>query len=184
MARRTFRGHALVDGALLLPLVLPPVVTGYALLAVLGRNGPLGALDIVFTWKAAVVAAAVMGFPLAYRACRLAFASVDPRLAGVARTLGATRLDAFRSVTLPLARGGIAAGAVLAFARGVGEFGATMVLAGSVPGETRTIPIAVYGLLQHPDGLGAAWRLAALAAVLAIGALIAGEALARRGRAT
>jgi len=186
IARREFRGKALLDAVLLLPLVLPPVVTGYALLVLLGRNGILGSalrsagIDIAFTWRGAVVASAVMAFPLAYRACRLAFESVDPRLADVARTLGATPLDAFCRVTLPLARGGLIAGAVLAFARSLGEFGATMVLAGNLAGETRTLPIAVWGLLQQPGGLEGAWRLALLAAVLAAGALLAGERLARR----
>jgi len=175
LARREFRGKALLDALLLLPLVLP-----------LGRNGVIGSalrsigLDIAFTWRGAVVASAVMAFPLAYRACRLSFESVDPRLEGVARTLGATRLDAFVRVTLPLARGGLIAGAVLAFARSLGEFGATMVLAGNLVGETRTLPIAVWGLLQEPGGLAGAWRLALLAGLLAAGALLAGERLARR----
>jgi molybdate transport system permease protein len=186
LARREFRGKALLDAVLLLPLVLPPVVTGYALLVLFGRNGVLGdalrsvGLDVAFTWRGAVVASAVMAFPLAYRACRLAFEAVDPRLAGVARTLGATRLDAFVRVTLPLARGGLVAGAVLAFARSLGEFGATMVLAGNVAGETRTLPLAVWGELQQPGGLDGAWRLAVLAAVLSAGALLVGERLARR----
>ncbi len=186
IARREFRGKALLDALLLLPLVLPPVVTGYALLLLLGRNGVLGSalrsvgLDVAFTWRGAVVASGVVAFPLAYRACRLAFESVDPRLEGAARTLGATPFDAFVRVTLPLARGGLIAGAVLAFARSLGEFGATMVLAGNVAGETRTLPIAVWGQLQQPGGLAGAWRLAVLAAVLAAGALFVGERLARR----
>jgi molybdate transport system permease protein len=188
LARRDFPGKALVDAVLLLPLVLPPVVTGYALLILFGRRGVLGpvlhdlGLDVAFTMRGAVVASAVMAFPLAYRACRLAFETVDPRLEGAARTLGASRWGAFVRVTLPLARGGLVAGALLAFARSLGEFGATMVLAGNVPGETRTLPIAVWSLLQDPDGLSQTWRLAALAAVLSVGALLVGERLARRAR--
>src|SRR5688572_6639048 len=128
MATRTFRGKAALDAALLLPLVLPPVVTGYALLVLLGRRGPLGplldaaGLPVVFTWRGCVAASAVMAFPLAYRACRTAFEGLDPRLPAIARTLGATRFDVFRSVTLPLARNGLLAAAILAFARSVGEF--------------------------------------------------------------
>lgn len=187
LAVASFRGKALVETTLLLPLVLPPVVTGYALLVLLGRRGPLGpmldaiGLPLVFTWRACVIASAVMAFPLAYRACRSAFETVDPRLPAVARTLGASRLDAFLTVTLPLARGGILAGAVLAFARSVGEFGATIVLAGNIEGETRTLPVAVFQQIQSrgTEGVG---RLAALCVVLAAGALIASEILARRAR--
>ena len=187
LATATFRGRALVETALLLPLVLPPVVTGYALLVLFGRRGPFGpALDalgmpVVFTWRACVIASAVMAFPLAYRACRTAFEAVDPRLPAVARTLGASRLDAFATVTLPLARGGVLAGAVLAFARSVGEFGATIVLAGNVEGETRTLPVAVFQEIQSA-GSGGVWRLAALCALLAVGALVASEVLARKAR--
>ena len=186
-AAREFRGKPLAEAILLLPLVLPPVVTGFGLLLLFGRRGPLGpALDaagvpIVFTWRGCVVASAVMAFPLAYRACRSAFEAADPRHAAMARTLGATRFDAFRSVTLPLARNGLIAGAVLAFARSVGEFGATIVLAGNVEGETRTLPVAVFGEIQSrgPEG---AWRLALLCVALSVGALVASETLARRVR--
>ena len=186
-AVREFPGKAIVETALLLPLVLPPVVTGFALLVLLGRRGPLGAaldaigVPVVFTWRACVAASAVMAFPLAYRACRTAFEAVDPRLPAAARTLGASRADAFVSVTLPLARNGLVAAAVLAFARSVGEFGATIVLAGNVEGETRTLPIAVYSEIQA-HGTGGTWRLAALCVVLAAGALAASEFLARRAR--
>lgn len=187
LATASFRGKALVETVLLLPLVLPPVVTGYGLLVVFGRRGPFGpALDalglpIVFTWRACVIAAAVMAFPLAYRACRTAFAAVDPRLPAVARTLGASRLDAFTTITLPLARGGVLAAAVLAFARSVGEFGATIVLAGNVEGETRTLPVAVFQEIQSRGAEGV-WRLALLCVLLAVGALAASEVLARRSR--
>jgi molybdate transport system permease protein len=187
LATRTFRGKALVETLLLLPLVLPPVVTGYALLVLFGHRGPLGGalaslgVPVVFTWRGCVVASAVMSFPLAYRACRTAFEGVDPRLAGVARTLGASRLDAFATVTLPLAKGGLLAAAVLAFARSVGEFGATIVLAGNIEGETRTLPVAVFQQIQSAGGEGVV-RLAALSVVLAVGALAASEVLARRSR--
>ncbi len=184
-ATRTFPGKAVAETVLMLPLVLPPVVTGYLLLVLLGRRGPLGpaleaiGLPVVFTWRACVVASAVMAFPLAYRACRTAFEAVDPRLAAQARTLGASRFDAFVTVVLPMAKGGVLAAAVLAFARSVGEFGATIVLAGNVEGETRTLPVAVFSEIQGrgPEG---AWRLAALCVVLALGALLASEFLARR----
>lgn len=186
LAVHSFRGKALVETVLLLPLVLPPVVTGYALLVVFGRRGPLGdalaavGLPVVFTWRGCVLASATMAFPLAYRACRTAFEAVDPRLPGVARTLGASRLDAFLTVTLPLARGGLLAAAVLAFARSVGEFGATIVLAGNVAGETRTLPVAVFQEIQAhgPEAVG---RLALLSVLLAAGALVASEVLARKG---
>lgn len=186
-ATRTFRGKAAVETFLVLPLVLPPVVTGYALLVLLGRRGPVGpfldavGLPVVFTWRGCVVASAVMAFPLAYRACRTAFEGLDPRLPAIARTLGATRFDAFRTVTLPLARNGLLAAAVLAFARSVGEFGATIVLAGNVEGETRTLPVAVFQEIQSRGAEGV-WRLALLCVLLAAGALVASEVLARRAR--
>lgn len=185
MATRQFRGKGIAETLLLLPLVLPPVVTGWALLSLFGRRGPFGdalaaaGLEVAFTWRGCVVAAAVMAFPLAYRACRTAFEGVDPRLAATARTLGATRTDAFLTVTLPLARNGVLAGAVLAFARSVGEFGATIVLAGNVEGETRTLPVAVFQEIQA-HGTGGVTRLAVLSVLLAAGALVASEALARR----
>lgn len=187
LAVTSFRGKAAIETALLLPLVLPPVVTGYALLIFFGRRGPLGpfldaiGMPIVFTWRACVIASAVMAFPLAYRACRDAFAEVDPRLPAIARTLGATRSDAFFTVTLPLARGGVLSAMVLAFARSVGEFGATIVLAGNIEGETRTLPVAVFQEIQSRGAEGV-WRLAVLCTLLAAGALIASEILARRAR--
>ena len=186
-ATRTFRGKVALDTLLMLPLVLPPVVTGYALLVLLGRRGPLGpmldsiGLPVVFTWRGCVVASTVMAFPLAYRACRTAFEGLDPRLPAIARTLGASRFDVFSSVTLPLARHGLLAAAILAFARSVGEFGATIVLAGNVEGETRTLPVAVFQEVQS-RGAEDVWRLALLCVLLAAGALVASEVLARRAR--
>ncbi len=186
MARARFRGKALVETLLLLPLVLPPVVTGFLLLLLVGpRRGVLGpalrslGIEVLFTWKAAVLASAIVAFPLAYRACRVAFEQVDPRLVGLARTLGAGGLDAFFSVTLPLARRGVVAAALLAFVRSVGEFGATMVVAGNVAGETRTLPLLVYTELQRPDGLDAVWRLSLLAVALGFVALFAIERFVR-----
>jgi molybdate transport system permease protein len=187
LARRNFTGKILVETGLMLPLVVPPVVTGWLLLLVFGRRGLLGPvlqaadLQVAFTTAAAVLAAAVMGFPLALRACKLAFEQVDPRLEAVARTLGAGRLRTFLAVSLPLARGGVVAAAVLAFARSLGEFGATMVFAGNVEGETRTLPLEVYTLLQTPGGFDEAWRPAALSVLLALLLLAAGE-WALRGR--
>lgn len=187
VATREFRGKSILDTVLVLPLVLPPVVTGYALLVLFGRRGPLGpfldavGLPVVFTWRGCVVASAVMAFPLAYRACRTAFEGIDRRLPATARTLGAGRIDAFVSVTLPLARNGVLAAAILAFARSVGEFGATIVLAGNVEGVTRTLPIAVFQEIQT-RGADGVWRLAALCVLLAAGALVASELLVRTAR--
>lgn len=186
LATRSFRGKAVVETTLLLPLVLPPVVTGYALLVFFGHRGPVGSLlaslgiPVVFTWRACVIASAVMAFPLAYRACRAAFETLDPRLPAIARTLGASRLDAFLTVTLPLARPGVLAGMVLAYARSVGEFGATIVLAGNIEGETRTLPIAVFQEIQS-RGTEGVWQPALLCIALAVGALIASEILSRKG---
>jgi molybdate transport system permease protein len=189
LARRTFPGKAAVEACLNLPLVLPPVVTGYLLLLLLGRRGWLGGwlyaafgLQIAFTPLAAVLAGAVMGFPLLVRAVRLAFQGIDLRLFQVARTLGARPLDAFLSVSLPLARNGVVAGMVLAFARGLGEFGATLLFAGSQPGR-RTLAVQVYVLHEQPGDAPEArmWRLAVAAVVLACLALAASEYLERRG---
>src|SRR5690606_37621259 len=154
--RKRFPGYAALDAAVHLPLVLPPVAVGYLLLLLLGRAGPLGGaleaigLPIAFTWRAAVVAAAVMALPLMVRSVRLAVELVDPALEEAAATLGASPLRVVATVTLPLAAPGILAGGVLAFARSLGEFGATIILAGNIAGETRTLPLALFSEMQVP----------------------------------
>ena len=190
MARRDFMGKSLIETAINLPLVLPPVVTGYLLLVVFGRRGWLGGfldrwldLRIIFTWKAAALASAVMAFPLMVRAIRLAFSAVDTRLELAARTLGAGPVDTFFSVSLPLARHGVLAGALLAFGRSMGEFGATIMVAGNMPGETQTIPLQIYGTLESPGGMERAATMVLMAILISVGALGAGELLERRGRA-
>ena len=187
LARRAFYGKAVVDAVIHLPLVVPPVVVGYVLLVLFSRTGPIGrlldeglGLTVAFTWQGAALAAAIMGFPLMVRAIRLSFEALDPRLEQAARTLGASALDVFATVTLPLLANGIIAGVVLAFARSLGEFGATIVFVSSIPGETRTLPIALYGLAQTPGGEAGAMRLAVLAALIALAAMLASSWLARR----
>jgi molybdate transport system permease protein len=187
LARRDFPGKTLVNGLVHLPLVLPPVVVGYGLLLLFGRHGPLGAwlydsvgISFAFNWKGAALAAAVMAFPLMVRAMRLSLELVDRRLEAAARTLGAGRLRVFATITLPLMAPGILTGAILAFARSISEFGATITFVSSIPGETRTLPLALYALTQAPGGETAAWRLALLSVLLAMAALIASELLARR----
>jgi molybdate transport system permease protein len=187
LARRDFPGKSLVDGIIHLPLVVPPVVVGYLLLVALGRRGPIGGwlydsfgVTIAFTWKGAAIAAAVMAFPLMVRAMRLSLESVDRRLEAAARTLGAGRARVFATITLPLMAPGILAGVVLAFARALGEFGATITFVSNIPGETRTLPIALYALTQTPDGEAAAARLAVISVLLALAAIIASEWIARR----
>ncbi|MCK5276346.1 MAG: molybdate ABC transporter permease subunit [Alphaproteobacteria bacterium] len=187
LARRSFPGKSLVDGIIHLPLVVPPVVVGYVLLVALGRRGPVGSwlydnfgISIAFTWKGAAVAAAVMAFPLMVRAMRLSLEAVDRRLEAAARTLGAGRARVFVTITLPLMAPGILAGTVLAFARALGEFGATITFVSNIPGETRTLPIALYTLTQTPDGEAAAARLAIISVLLALAAIVASEWIARR----
>jgi molybdate transport system permease protein len=189
LARMPLRARWLFDTLINLPLVLPPVVTGYLLLVLLGRHGPLGAffyntlgIRLAFTWFAAAIAAGVVAFPLTVRAIRLAFQAVDPRLEAAARSLGASPLNAFLTVTLPLSLRGIVAGAVLGFARGLGEFGATVVVAGNIPGVTQTLPLAIYSRIQRPDGVAGGWRLVVLSIALACLALAAGEWLEHRER--
>jgi molybdate transport system permease protein len=189
LARWKFPGKFLVETLINLPLVLPPVVTGYLLLVLFGRRGWLGGvleqtlgIRFVFNWKGAALAAAVVSFPLMVRPIRLAFAAVDDRLLQAARTLGARPVDAFWSVALPLARPGILSGAILSWARGMGEFGATIMIAGNIPGETRTVPLLIYSLLETPDGPQRAVRLVVASIVIAAVSLAIGEWLERRGR--
>jgi molybdate transport system permease protein len=189
LAKRDFPGKFLVETAVNLPLVLPPVVTGYLLLVAFGRNGWLGqwleqtlGLRFVFDWKGAALASAVVGFPLLIRPIRQAFAAVDERLVQAARTLGAGPLDAFWTVLLPLSRPGIISGCVLAFARSMGEFGATIMIAGNIPGVTRTMPLMIYTLLDSPRGEVQARGLVLVSIVIAAAALLAGELLERYGR--
>ncbi len=187
LARREFRGKWVIETLVNLTLVLPPVVTGYLLLRMFGRQSWLGAwlegtlgIQIAFTWWAAAIASAALGFPLMVRAIRLAFRGVDPRLEEAARSLGSSPLDAFWRVSLPLARGGIIAGAVLAFARSLGEFGATITFAGNIPGATQTLPLAVFSEMNRAGGDGTL-RLAIVSVVLAAAALATSEWLERRG---
>src|SRR6201997_4032551 len=187
LARKEFWGKALLDGLVHLPLVLPPVVTGYLLLISFGRKGPIGAfLDhafgIVFSfrWTGAALACGVMGFPLLVRAIRLSLEAVDRKLEDAAATLGANRLWAFATVTLPLALPGVIAGMVLCFAKALGEFGATITFVSNIPGETQTISAAIYAYTQIPSGDDAAFRLVVVAIGLSLAALIVSEWLARR----
>jgi len=185
LARRNWPGKLLVEALVTLPLVLPPVATGLVLLLVLGRNGWIGAalqhwfgMEIVFTWKAVAAAMMVMSFPLVVRGARVGFESVDPALEDVARTLGANPWKVFFSVTLPLARRGVLAGVVLGFARALGEFGATIVVAGNIPGRTTTLPLAIYTNIILGDD-AAALQLIAISFMLALAAVFLGERLAR-----
>jgi molybdate transport system permease protein len=187
LARRRFWGHALVNAVVHLPLVLPPVVTGYLLLRLLGTRGPVGAwladtlgVVLAFRWTGAVVAAAVMGFPLMVRAIRTSIEGVDPRLEEAAATLGASPAWRLLTITLPLAVPGILAGAILGFAKALGEFGATITFVSNIPGETQTLALAISALTQTPGGEAGVWRLAALSVAASLGALVAAEALARR----
>ena len=187
LARRDFPGKSLFDAIVHLPLVLPPVVVGYALLLLLGRRGPLGALleewfgiVVTFRWTGAAIACAVMGFPLMVRAMRLSIEAIDPKLDAAAQTLGAGRMGVFLTVTLPLAVPGIVTGTLLSFARSLGEFGATITFVSNIPGETQTLPLAIYALTQVPGGDEAALRLCILSVLLSIAALLVSEALVRR----
>ncbi len=187
LARWRFYGKTLLNGLIHLPMVLPPVVVGYGLLVLFGRKGPLGAwlyetlgITLAFTWRGAALAAAVMAFPLMVRAMRLSLEAVDRRLEAAARTLGAGPVNVFLTVTLPLMAPGILAGAILAFARSLGEFGATITFVSNIPGETRTLPIALYTLIQTPDGEAGALRLALISVAVALFALAASEVIARR----
>ena len=187
LARWTFRGKQLLNGLVHLPLILPPVVTGYLLLVGFGRRGPIGSfleewfgLLFAFRWTGAALAAAVMAFPLMVRAIRLSLEAVDPKLEQAAATLGASRAVVFLTVTLPLVLPGIVAGAILAFAKAMGEFGATITFVSNIPGETQTLPSAIYAFLQVPDGEDAAFRLVVVSIVVAMGALLLSEIVATR----
>ena len=189
LARGHFPGRTLLSALVHLPLVMPPVVTGFLLLLAFGRKGPVGAfLDqhfgivLAFRWTGAALACAVMGFPLMVRAIALSIEAIDQRLEQAASTLGAGRFAVFLTVTLPLALPGILAGVVLSFARALGEFGATITFVSNIPGETQTIPSAIYSLIQTPGGDGAALRLTIVSVLISLGALVLSEALARRSR--
>ena len=187
LARRRFVGHQLLNGLVHLPLVLPPVVVGFALLVLFGRHGAIGAwlydtfgFTVAFNWKGAALASAVMGFPLMTRAMRLSLEGVDRRLEAAARTLGASRWRVFWTITLPLMAPGILTGAILGFARSVGEFGATITFVSNIPGETQTLPLALYAFTQVPGGDPPAFRLCVIAVIVAMTALLASEIVARR----
>lgn len=187
LARWDFRGKQLLNGVIHLPLILPPVVTGYLLLLGFGRRGPLGSvledvfgLVLAFRWTGAALAAALMAFPLTVRAIRLAIEAVDPKLEQAAATLGASRAWVFLTVTLPLILPGVIAGVVLGFAKAMGEFGATITFVSNIPGQTQTLPLAIYTFLQVPGGDGAALRLVLVSVVVAMAALTVSEVLARR----
>lgn len=187
LARWDFWGKQLLNGIVHLPLILPPVVTGYLLLITFGRRGPVGeTLDawfgifLSFRWTGAAVAAAIMAFPLMVRAIKLAIEAVDPKLEAAASTLGASRAWVFATITLPLILPGIIAGSILAFAKAIGEFGATITFVSYIPGQTQTIPSAIYAFLQVPGGQDQATRLVIIAVAIAMAALILSEYLARR----
>lgn len=187
LARGNFWGKSLVDGVAHLPLVLPPVVTGWLLLLAFGRNGPVGSLldqwfgiSVIFRWTGAAIASGIMALPLMVRAIRLSVEAVDRRLEGVARTLGAGRWRTFATITLPLSWPGIVAALVLGFARAIGEFGATITFVSNIPGETQTLPLAIYGALQVPGAESMVVRLAAISVLLSLAAIIASEQISRR----
>ena len=187
LARWRFPGKTLLNGLVHLPLILPPVVTGYLLLSAFGRRGPLGqfldqtfGITIAFQWTGAALAAAIMAFPLMVRAMRLAIEAVDPKLEEAAATLGAPRIVIFFTITLPLILPGLIAGTILAFAKAMGEFGATITFVSNIPGQTQTLPSAIYAFLQVPGGESAALRLVTISVVIAMSALALSEVFARR----
>lgn len=187
LARARFPGKVLIDALVHLPLVVPPVVTGWLLLLAFAPAGPVGGwlehwfgVSVLFRWTGAAIAAGVMALPLMVRAMRLSIEAVDRRLEDAARTLGASRARVFRTITLPLALPGVLAAAVLGFARALGEFGATITFVSNVPGETQTLPLAIYAALQTPDGEAQVLRLALISVALSLAALVASELLARR----
>ncbi|QOL79446.1 molybdate ABC transporter permease subunit [Pseudooceanicola spongiae] len=186
LARWRFPGRGLVNGLVHLPLILPPVVTGYILLLSMGPQGPLGGplaqIGVVFAfrWTGAALAAGIMAFPLMVRAIRLSIEAVDPKLEQAAATLGAPRLWVFASVTLPMILPGVIAGAILAFAKAMGEFGATITFVSNIPGQTQTLPSAIYAFLQVPGGEAAAVKLVLVSVAVAMGALLLSEVIGRR----
>jgi len=187
LARKRLPGLVLLDALVHLPLVLPPVVTGWLLLLAFGAGGPIGRLleaafgaSVMFRWSGAAIAAAVMALPLMVRAIRLSLESVDRRLENAARTLGASKWRTYAAITLPLALPGVLAAMVLGFARSIGEFGATITFVSNIPGETRTLPLAIYTALQVPGSEGVVTRLAVISVLLSLGALLASEMLVRR----
>jgi molybdate transport system permease protein len=187
LARWDFWGKQVLNGIVHLPLILPPVVTGYLLLVTFGRRGSVGyyldawfGIVLSFRWTGAAVAAAVMAFPLMVRAIRLAIEAVDPKLEAAASTLGASKPWVFATVTLPLILPGVIAGAILAFAKAMGEFGATITFVSNIPGQTQTVPSAIYAFLQVPGGEAAASRLVIIAIIIAMSALLLSEFVARR----
>src|SRR6056297_593452 len=186
LARWSFPGKQLLNGIVHLPLILPPVVTGYLLLLTFGTRGPVGGIladwgiVLAFRWTGAALAAGVMAFPLMVRAIRLSIEAVDPGLEQAGATLGAPPGWVFLTVTLPMALPGIVAGAILAFAKAMGEFGATITFVSNIPGETRTIPSAIYAFLQVPGGEGSAMKLVLISVAVAMGALLISEAVASR----
>jgi molybdate transport system permease protein len=185
LARGRFPGKILIEAIVYLPLVVPPVVTGWVLLLAFAPGGPLGFFSdgVLFRWTGAAIAAGIMALPLMVRAIRLSIEAVDRRLEGAARTLGAGPWRVFWTITLPLSLPGLLAGTVLGFARSLGEFGATITFVSNVPGQTQTLPLAIYAALQRPDGDAIALRLSALSVAVALAALVASELLARRMRA-
>ena len=186
LARWQFPGKQLLNGLVHLPLILPPVVTGYLLLLTFGTQGPIGSalqnigITFAFRWTGAALAAAVMAFPLMVRAIRLSIEAVDPKLEQAAATLGASRLWVFFTITLPMILPGILAGAILAFAKAMGEFGATITFVSNIPGQTQTLPSAVYAFLQVPGGESSAMRLVIVSVIIAMSALLLSEVIAQR----
>lgn len=186
LARSNWRGKSVIETMVALPLVMPPVATGLILLKLLGRKGPIGSwiekifgIEIVFTWRAVVIAMSVMAFPLLVRAARVAFEEVPPRLEQIARTLGAGEWRVFFTITLPLSARGIMAGTLLAFARALGEFGATILVAGNIPGKTSTLSLSIYGLVQLGQD-GAAFRLLSISVVISFAAVWISESIMKR----
>ncbi|WP_422372159.1 molybdate ABC transporter permease subunit [Hoeflea sp.] len=186
LARWTFPGKQILNGLVHLPLILPPVVTGYLLLLGFGTRGPVGGvlaefgIVFAFRWTGAALAAAIMAFPLMVRAIRLSIDAIDPKLEQASSTLGASPMWVFATVTLPMALPGIIAGAILAFAKAMGEFGATITFVSNIPGQTRTIPSAIYAFLQVPGGEASAMKLVMVSVIVAMGALLLSEVIGRR----